>query len=494
MAPFQYSDVPSILCSANSPRPFADKSAMAKLFSAYQTLRVTIAQPHWSGRLRSPILSARFSISRYFNLSLHCLIQALLKSNIRGVLAISLIYICTDSFAMEVQSLSPETIQDTLESLENVSSNSRKVIRISASDIELASTFSTLTQLTTEVLNATIVSFSNEYFASASNLLTPGPPIRKPGYFVHTGAWYDGWETRRHNPNPFDWVIVKLGCVGTIEAIEVDTAHFNGNEAPEIAVDACFLTEEQIGGSGVDKEDFTGWKEVLPLQPCGPSIRQAWWVRGPGITGEHVTHLRLKMYPDGGIARFRVYGSVVPPPLPETVMKSGAERPQEDLASALNGGVAIACSDQHFGGKNYLILPGRGKDMGDGWETARSRTPGHVDWVICRLGLKGRVIEKVVVDTKDFRGNFPRGVRVEALSMESAKAAMGMEDEPRENDKRWVDLVLGEKACQADAEHVFEGDDLVQPRALEGRVWTHVKMTIIPDGGVKRIRIFGRRA
>jgi allantoicase len=392
---------------------------------------------------------------------------------------------------MEVQSLSPETIQDTFTSPENLSLKSGTVTKISPADIELASTFSTLTQLTTTVLNATIVSFSDEYFASASNLLTPGPPIRKPGYFVHTGAWYDGWETRRHNPKPFDWVVVKLGCVGTVEAIEIDTAHFNGNEAPAIAVDGCFLPEDQ---SGVEKEDFSGWKEVLPSQPCGPTMRQAWWVKGPGVTGEHFTHFRLKMYPDGGIARFRVYGNVVSPPLPAAAAKMGAERPVEDLASALNGGVAIACSDQHFGGKNYLILPGRGKDMGDGWETARSRTPGHVDWVICRLGLKGKVLEKIVVDTKDFRGNFPRSVKVEGLSMESAKAAMGMEEEPKATDEGWVPLVQGEKPCQADTEHVFEGDDMVQYGSLEGRVWTHVKMTIIPDGGVKRLRIFGRRA
>lgn len=396
---------------------------------------------------------------------------------------------------MDVESLSPETIQDTFQSTESSAPKSGTVTKISPADIELATTFSTLTQLTTTVLNASIVSFSDEYFASASNLLTPGPPIRKPGYFVHTGAWYDGWETRRHNPKPYDWVVVRLGCVGTVEAIEVDTAYFNGNEAPAVAVDSCCLTPQDLVASREVKEgNFPGWKQILPLQPCGPSMRQAWWIKGPEITGRHITHLRLKMYPDGGIARFRVYGNVVPPPLPGYQMKSGAERPLEDLASALNGGVAIACSDQHFGGKNYLILPGRGKDMGDGWETARNRTPGHVDWVICRLGLKGKIIEKVVVDTKDFRGNFPRGVKVEGLSMESAKAAMGMEEEPRENDEGWVAVVQGDKPCQADTEHVFEGDDLIQHGLLEGRVWTHVKMTIIPDGGVKRLRIFGRRA
>jgi len=352
--------------------------------------------------------------------------------------------------------------------------------------------FSSSTNLTTTVLGAEIVSFSDEYFASASNLLTPTPPIRKPGYFVHTGAWYDGWETRRHNPKEFDWVVIKLGCVGTIDAVEVDTAHFNGNEAPFAGLDGCFLTSEQEGGSGVEKEDFQGWTEVLPPSKCGPSQRQAWKVSGAGVTGKEYTHLRLKQYPDGGIARLRVYGQVLPPPLPASA--AGGERPLEDLASALNGGVAIECSDQHFGGKSYLLLPGRGKDMGDGWETARSRTKGHTDWVIFRLGLKGRKIEQVIVDTKDFRGNFPRSVQVHGWSTEAAKAALGTEADPKAGDAGWVPLIQGDQPCKADTEHVFEGGELVASDAPEGQVWTHAKMTIIPDGGVKRLRVFGRRA
>lgn len=354
-------------------------------------------------------------------------------------------------------------------------------------------TFSSSTVLTTTVLGASIVSFSDEYFAAASNLLTPTPPIRKPGYFVHTGAWYDGWETRRHNPKEFDWVVIKLGGVGRIEAVEIDTAHFNGNEAPYAGLDGCFLTPEQEQDRGVDKEDFQGWTEVLPPSKCGPSQRQAWKVSGPGIAGKEFTHLRLKQYPDGGIARLRVYGQVAPPPLPPNAVAAG-ERPLEDLAFALNGGVAIDCSDQHFGGKSYLLLPGRGKDMGDGWETARSRAKGHTDWVIVRLGLKGRKIEKVVVDTKDFRGNFPKTVKVEGWSAETAKAALGTEADPKADDAGWVSLTRGEQPCQADTEHVFEGQDLVTSEPPEGHVWTHAKMTIIPDGGVKRLRIFGRRA
>ena len=141
-----------------------------------------------------------------------------------------------------------------------------------------------------------------------------------------------------------------------------------------------------------------------------------------------------------------------------------------------------------------MLLPGRGKDMGDGWETARSRTPGHTDWVIAKLGLKGRNISKVVVDTKDFRGNFPRAVKVEALATEVGKAALGTEPDPKHDSAAWVELVKGEKGTKADTEHVFENEDLAVSVPPEGFVWTHVKLTIIPDGGVKRLRVFGQRA
>lgn len=283
--------------------------------------------------------------------------------------------------------------------------------------------------------------------------------------------------------------------MGVIEGVEVDTAHFNGNEAPEAGLEGCFIPEgsDAEAEKQVAEETWTKWEEILPKQSCGPSQRQAWKVSGPGVDSKQWTHLRLKMFPDGGIARLRVYGRVVPPPLPASAASSGAERPLEDLASALNGGVAIECSDQHFGVKSNLVLPGRGKDMGDGWETARSRSAGHTDWVIIKLGLRGKSIEKVIVDTKDFRGNFPRGVKVEGWPAEPAKAALGM-DVPKVDSAGWVSLIDGEKPCQADTEHIFQGDDLMASVPLEDWVWTHVKMTIIPDGGVKRLKVFGRRA
>lgn len=348
------------------------------------------------------------------------------------------------------------------------------VTPVPASSID--TTFSKTTSLATTSLNAVILSKSDDYFASASNLLTPTPPVHRPGYFVHTGAWYDGWETRRHNPAEFDWVVIKLGVgSGVVQGVEIDTAHFVGNYGEKVLIEGTFSPGND---DEVSKEEYTGWKTILPIQPCGPSQRQAWKLPSPT---DPVTHVRVRMYPDGGFARVRLYGHAVPPPLPSPSSADPSYLPDEELSSALLGGLALSASNQHFTPASNLLLPGRGKDMGDGWETARSRVPGHVDWVVIRLGLPARSVSRVVVDTKDFRGNFPRGVRVHALNSK---------EDPEGEDGRWEELVRGEQACKADEEHVFEGGMLMPLR--EGGI-THVKLTMVPDGGVKRFRVFGRR-
>jgi allantoicase len=324
--------------------------------------------------------------------------------------------------------------------------------------------------LTSTALTSRILAFSDEWFAAASNLTNPRPPIRKPGVFTHAGAWYDGWETRRHNTEAFDWVVIRLGVAsGRVKGVEVDTAFFDGNHAPEIAVEGVYIDdarEEEILEKGYD-----GWSTILSKQEGGPNRRQAWLLPQP--TKQAFTHVRLQMYPDGGIARFRLYGHAVPilPQSVDTVF---------DLAATVNGGVAVSCSDQHFGTKDNLLLPGRGVDMGDGWETKRSRGE-HVDWVIVRLGVPGH-IDKVVVDTAHFRGNFPQKVRI--------LTAPPQEATPDYHDEVWR-MVLGEQRLGPDKEHEFGGELL---RDVKERVAGYVCMVIVPDGGVKRLRVFGRRA
>lgn len=185
-------------------------------------------------------------------------------------------------------------------------------------------------------------------------------------------------------------MVIRLGVAsGRVKGVEIDTAFFNGNQAPIAAVQGCIVDDER--DEEVRSGKFEGWENILPKQECGPSQRHAWLL--PNETEKAYTHVRLQMFPDGGIARFRLYGTVVP----VLTQDSNAIL---DLAATVNGGVAVACSDQHFGTKDNLLLPGRGEDMGDGWETKRSRGE-HIDWVIVKLGTPG-LIDHLVIDTAHF--------------------------------------------------------------------------------------------
>lgn len=319
-----------------------------------------------------------------------------------------------------------------------------------------------------EKLGGKVLSFSDQWFADAENLIKPKPPIRDATRFTYAGAWYDGWETRRHNEAEADWVIFKLGVSSAkLIACEVDTAFFNGNHAPHISVEALQnfdASDENL--HNVKEED---WEEVIAKVECGP-LQKHFFSRG-SLTNKNYTHARLRMYPDGGIARFRLYGQVIP-------VTDQSSSSVTDFASVQNGGVAIKFSDQHFGTADNLLLPGRGHDMSDGWETKRSREPGHTDWVIIRLGAPAKLLE-IVVDTAHFRGNFPQKVNVKGINVDE-------ESKIEANSDAW-EVVVDDSKTSADKEHAFKVKD-------NSKVYSHIKLTIIPDGGVKRIRAFGVKA
>lgn len=346
---------------------------------------------------------------------------------------------------------------------------------------EIDSTFGHCTNLASSLLDARIVACSNEFFASASNLLSPTPPIHRPGVFVDTGAWYDGWETRRHNPGEYDWVVIALGVhSGVVEGIEIDTAYFVGNYGEQVLVEGfhnnhSHPVEEHLLGH----PDFAAWKTILSRHDCGPSQRRAWKL--PALT-KPITHVRLRMYPDGGFARVRLYGYIVPPAIaPELLVDS-----LEELSSALLGGQSLCASDEHFTPSSNILLSGRGVNMGDGWETRRSRGANHVDWAIIKLGLAGSA-SKIIIDTKDFKGNYPQRIHVHGLKQNSADD----EEEPTTpDDARWVEIVRDFK-CAPDAIHEI-ADGLI--KSHPGQIFTHVKLTLVPDGGIKRFRVFGKRA
>jgi allantoicase len=266
-------------------------------------------------------------------------------------------------------------------------------------------------------------------------------------------------------------VILRLGVAsGKVLGVEIDTAFFDGNHAPEVGVEGTFSTSDEDVKSGKVE-----WDTILEKQECGPSQRQAWIL--PSLTDKAYTHVRLLMYPDGGIARFRLFGKALPV-FPQDVNETF------DLAATVNGGLAISCSDQHFGRIANLLLPGRGVDMGDGWETKRTRGE-HVDWAIIKLGAKG-IVEKLVIDTAHFRGNFPQKVQVFAIDSEGSTGG----DEPKFDDQKWIEILSPQKTGP-DKEHVYEGELL---KEVKDKTYSHVKLVMIPDGGIKRIRVIGRRS
>ncbi|EJD35292.1 allantoicase [Auricularia subglabra TFB-10046 SS5] len=317
---------------------------------------------------------------------------------------------------------------------------------------------STLTELSSVALGGRIVSVSDEFFAEAENLIKVEPAPSLKGQFGPKGALFSGWESRRHNP-AFDWCIIKLGARGFIEGFDVDTSWFNGNEAPEVSVEALSSTDTEP-----PQQDDTRWVTILPRLPLGPHSRHL--LKIPA-TEESFNYVKLNMYPDGGIARFRVYGLV------KTIFDSPTEL--MDLASVFSGARVVFTSDQHFGVGSNLLLPGRGKDMGDGWETKRSRRPGHRDYVIVKLGHPG-YLEHVEVDTAHFKGNFPESCEMHCLL--SDKTVPGP-DEP------WT-LVLPRTKLGPHRRHLLQLDN------VRGQRYSHARLTIFPDGGVKRLRLFGR--
>lgn len=312
-------------------------------------------------------------------------------------------------------------------------------------------------------LGAEVVYANDEFFGAKERLIDSADPVFIPDKYDDHGKWMDGWETRRRREPGYDYCVIKLGVPGLVKGFDVETSHFTGNYAPEVSIEAC-TSGERTPPEGAE------WTEVLPrtriMGDCHNYLAP--------LAETRCTHLRLNIYPDGGIARFRVYGDVQPD------WRALAEAEPVDLLALEHGGRALACSDEHFGSMHNLNAPGRGLNMGDGWETARRRGPGH-DWVILALGRPG-IVETVEIDTAHFKGNYP-----DRAGLQSARIEEGNIEKIVADSGSWPTL-LPESKLQADRQQVFRED--VRPL---GPV-THVRMNIFPDGGVSRLRLFGRLA
>jgi allantoicase len=308
-------------------------------------------------------------------------------------------------------------------------------------------------------LGAEALYATDEFFAPMARMLQAGDPEWRAGVFDEHGKWMDGWETRRRRDNGHDYCIVQLAAPCSLQALEIDTRHFTGNYPPHASVQAC-----RVDGR---PDARTMWSEVLPHTALGGDRRNLFAVNSAGIW----THLKLNIFPDGGVARLRAYGAVHRDwPLAETAIV--------DLAAALNGGRALACSDEHYGSKHNLLLPGRGASMADGWETRRRREPGY-DWVIVRLGHVGK-IQAIELDTAFFKGNYPHQVSIHGTRLEHAA-----ETDSIDGGLYWP-VLLEPQFLQADRVHRF-GNEITDLGPI-----SHVRINMHPDGGLSRVRLFGR--
>ncbi|CAI5708885.1 unnamed protein product [Hyaloperonospora brassicae] len=381
----------------------------------------------------------------------------------------------------------------------------------------------TMTDLASAAYGARVLFATDEWFAPASRLLLPEPPVDIADRFTSFGKWMDGWESRRKRTSGHDWCVLALGMRGTVDVVDVDTAFFTGNYAPRVSIQAADLA--QGGGAGADSalrvltakaledramgvsatlEDLklveqlqsTKWTEIVPITKLGagyPETRHNLLRVSPTKRGPW-THIRLNVFPDGGIARLRVLGEVVR----NWKLVSSSEK--LDLVSIENGGQVIGFNDAHYGHPRNLTAPGRSKTMAGGWETARKVTrpailkvdassgllevPGK-DWAVLKLGHLG-VIQQVEVDTNHFKGNFPESCVVYGTRYYGDDAA----NELMKDDGviKW-EVVLPRVKLEAHKRHYYS--------VVEGNVHVisagvnYVKLEMFPDGGISRLRLIG---
>ena len=327
-------------------------------------------------------------------------------------------------------------------------------------------TFTALADLASSRVGGRALATSDDFFAPKGSMLKPGAAVFIPGKYTTRGKWMDGWESRRKRVPGYDWCVVKLGMRGRIRGFNVNTAFFTGNYPPHCSIDALDTTRPVP--AALAARVGAPWTEILPKSP----------LRGDSDNFIAIdddrpwTHLRLNIYPDGGVARFRVYGDVV------VDWKRVARGAMPDLAAIENGGLVIAASDMHYGAKDNVIMPGRAPNMGDGWETKRRRGPGY-DWLILRLGAPGTV-RKIEIDTNHFKGNYPDTASLEGtLARSGSLADLGSAE--------WAEILPRTK-LKAHHRHFFAKE------LKDAGVVSHVRLNIFPDGGVSRLRVYGTLA
>ncbi len=321
--------------------------------------------------------------------------------------------------------------------------------------------------LAQERLGTKVLFATDDFFAEKENLIKSGRGIFIADKYTDRGKWMDGWESRRKRVEGHDWCDLKLGACGIIRGVDIDTNFFLGNHPPFASLEAC-------NHAHANPDAQTVWTEILAKSPLQPGLQNLFEIKSEKIW----THLRLHIYPDGGVARFKVFGEVK---VDWTKISPTAEI---DLLSVYHQGKALHANDMFFSSKDNLNMPGRGANMGDGWETKRKRTPGH-DWCLLALGHRG-TIGKVEVDTAHFKGNYPDRCSLEVCDMGPDFCRPESLTLEKLEQASWQ-VLLPEVKLQADHQHYYEKE------VKQNMTATHARFRIYPDGGVSRLRLIGKR-
>jgi allantoicase len=327
--------------------------------------------------------------------------------------------------------------------------------------------FTNLADLASARVGGRAIATNDDFFAPKSNLVKAGPAVWIPDKYTPQGKWMDGWESRRRRVPGHDWCIVQLGMRGVVHGVNVDTSHFTGNFPSHCSIEA--LDQSAAPKASVHALEGPPWTTILEktaLRGNGDNFlaiadRRPW------------THLRLSIYPDGGVARLRVYGEVSVDW--DRVAPKGRV---VDLASIKLGGLFLGASDTHYGTRGALLMPDRAKNMGDGWETKRSRDLAHSDWAIVRLGASG-IVSKIEIDTNHYKGNYPDRASLEGCL--APNVILGnLPGVPWET-------ILPETKLSANKRHYYSGKQLHATGPF-----SHVRLNIFPDGGISRLRVHGK--
>jgi allantoicase len=323
--------------------------------------------------------------------------------------------------------------------------------------------FTDYPDLAAERVGGAAIVTNDDFFAEKENLLKGHEAEWKEHEYTHKGKWMDGWESRRRREPGYDWCVVRLGLPGVIKGFVVDTKWFRGNFPESCSIEATTLK----GPLDLREYEKAEWVELVPRAKLNGDSKNYFAAHD----ARRFTHVRLNIFPDGGVARLRVHGEVVP-----DWAALRAFGGLVDLAALENGAYVLSCSDMFFGSRHNLIKPDRAVNMGDGWETKRRRGPGN-DWSLVRLAAAG-TLQRLEVDTTHFKGNAPGRCLIEACH--------APRDTKPDALTGWRTVV--ESPLQPHTRHFFDE----QLRRV-GPV-THVRLSVFPDGGVARFRAWGELA